>query len=166
MSRSAADLGSTDLPRRTRTWYGAPAHLRAEPGGLCEAGLWGVALPHPSVVNWFIRHGLPADARLRLAYWHELGHLQALPIVVAAALLTTRSARQRGWRYRALAFLGLNGLWEWLAESYVVLKTGRDYLRIYRQTPNVFLIPFWVSMGALSLTMFWCCLSLISQTKE
>lgn len=166
MSRSDTDLGSVELPRRTRTWYGVPAQVRADPGGLCGAGLWGVMLPHPSVVNWFIRHGLPAEARLRLSYWHELGHLQALPMVAIATILTARSTLRHGWGYRVLVILGLNGLWEWLAETYVVLKVGHDYLRIYRRTPNLFLIPFWVSMSALSVMIFLCGRSSVLQEKE
>jgi len=142
------------MPRWTRTWYGAPAEVRTEPNGLCEAGLWGVIVPHPSVVNGFIRHGLPTDARQRLSYWHELGHLQALPVVALVALLTSRAFLHRGWRYRVLVILSLNGLWEWLAEAYVMRKVGHDYRRIYRQTPNPFLIPFWVSVSVLSAALF------------
>lgn len=166
MNRLDSDLRAADLPRRTRTWYGAPAHLRAEPGGLCEAGLWGLALPHPLVVNLFIRRGLPADARLRLSYWHELGHLQALPMVASAALLTSRSRTRRGWRHCVLAVLGLNGLWKLLAETYVVLKTRQDYLRIYRETSNPFPIPFWIGMTILSLATLSYRVSPVEQTKE
>jgi hypothetical protein len=116
--------------------------------------LWGVALPHPSLVNVVIRRGLPVGDRLRLSYWHELGHLQALPLVAVAALIKRASAR-RGRRSLMLSILGLNALWELLAESYVVWKVRGEYLRIYRRTWNPFLIPFWAGMGALSVSLLW-----------
>ena len=142
----------SDPVRWTRTWYGAPARVRAASSSLCEAALWGVALPHPSLVNMLIRRGLPADDRLRLSYWHELGHLQALPLVAVAALMTWASAR-RVRRSLVLSILGLNALWELLAEGYVVWKVRGEYLLIYRRTWNPFLIPFWAAMGAFSVSL-------------
>jgi hypothetical protein len=130
---------SSDSDRWTRTWDGAPARVRTASCSLCEAALWGVVLPRR--VNMLIRRSLPVDGRLRLSYWHELGHLQVLPRVAAAALMTWGSAR-RVRRSLMLSIPGLNALWELLAESYVVWKVRGESLRIYRRAWNPFLIPF------------------------
>ncbi len=87
-----------------------------------------------------IRRGLPADDRLRLSYWHELGHLQVLPLVAVAALMTRASARHAR-RSLMLSILGLNALLELLAESYLVWKVRGEYLRM--RTNRLRIANYW-----------------------
>jgi hypothetical protein len=137
------------LPERTRTWYGAPARVRVGPGGLSDAALWDLALPHPSLVNMVIRHGLAQSDRFHLSYWHELGHLQAIPLVTAAALTRLLVGGARSLR----TVLELNALWELLAGGYVVAKTRGGYFRAYGRVGYVPLAIFWIASAVLSVRL-------------
>lgn len=82
--------------------------------------------PHPQLVNMILRMGLSKDDSMHLQILHELGHLQSLPLMVlAGALLFSLSLPLLP------ALVGFFLLWEILSETYVVLREGRNYLRIY-----------------------------------
>ncbi len=142
-------------PRKVRTWYGLTGEI------VVEGELWHLvrvgrlALPHPPVVNFFIRRGLPREARLQFSYWHELGHLQTLPLAVAYGLwLWARRPRVGRWGIPfqlGFALLLHEGMWEMASEGYVMLRGGAGYREMYRRHPNGFLAAFWGGLAALLL---------------
>jgi hypothetical protein len=150
-----------DTPQQVRSWYGLPGEIVIEHDYWHLVKVASLPLPHPPLVNLFIRRGLPAEERRRLSYWHEFGHLQTLPIAVlhAAWLLSFRSWRRLPWRRRlwrlGAMFLAHEAVWELASEGYVVGKTGRDYRQIYRQHPNRWLALFWTGMSGLALVASW-----------
>ncbi len=146
------------LSRQVRTWYGLPGEI------VIEGDYWHLVrvgpfpLPHPPLVNLFIRRGLPQEERYRLGYWHGLGHLQTLPLAVAHVLWLWRhgpASRPRPLGKRlvrlAAALLVHQAAWELAAESYVAGRAGRSYRRLYRRPPNPFLLLFWAGMAGITL---------------
>lgn len=111
------------LTRKLKTWYGLTLTLRLY--GTHWAAV-GPMPPHPQLVNMILRIGLSKDDSVHLQILHELGHLQSLPLLVlAGALLFWFS-----WPLFT-SLVGLFILWEVLSEAYVILREGRNYLRIY-----------------------------------
>ncbi len=153
-------LSEIDQPRLVRTWYGVDGEV------VIEGELWHwvrlgrVPIPHPPLINLLIRRGLPMQVKRQLSYWHEVGHMQTLPLALAHALLLSRSRRVPLWLHVPLALLGHEALWELAAESYVVWKAGSKYRELYRKRPNPFQPAFWLVMAAISaITTWWlaCC---------
>ena len=106
-----------------RTWYGLTLTLRFY--GTHWAAV-GPMPPHPQLVNMLLRMGLPKEDSIHLQILHELGHLQSLPLMVlAGTALFLFSAPFLP------AAISLFVLWEVLSEAYVILREGRNYLRIY-----------------------------------
>lgn len=135
------------LPLHVPSWYGVNAVVRRAGSLECDIIVGGKEFPHPSLVNRFIRRGLPPDARLRLGAWHEFGHLQTLPFAAlfALALLAAIVRHPRRLLRRLGAVLiGAEAAWELASETYVVTKVGtRAYRRAYaRPNPNLNLTAF------------------------
>lgn len=140
--------------RRVRAWYGLPGTIAIEHAHWHLVTVGPVPLPHPPLVNLLLRRTLPPEERLRLSFWHELGHLQALPFALAHAAWLLRNGPRRPalrWRRLAVGLLAHEAAWELAAESYVLAKVGRGYRRAYREHPNPLLAPFWVGMAVLAL---------------
>ena len=79
-------MSAETLPRRVRAWYGLPGEIVVE-GDHWHLGKVGpLPLPHPPLINRLIRRGLPREDRRALSYWHELGHLQTLPLALIHAV--------------------------------------------------------------------------------
>lgn len=149
---------SKSMPRRVRAWYGLPGEIVIQGDDWHLVKVGPLPLPHPPLINRFIRRGLPRQARLQLSYWHELGHLQALPLALAHALWLWR--RGLGPRHMSLlsrlgwftaALTAHEAAWELASESYVLARSGREYRRLYRKHPNPFLAIFWGGMAGLAL---------------
>lgn len=151
-------MSTEGLPRRVRAWYGLPGEIVIEGDSWHLVKVGPVPLPHPPLVNRLIRRGLPPEARLRLSYCHELGHLQTLPLALAHGFWLWRSrprprsrslASRLGQLSAALAIH--EAAWEVASETYVLARSGRDYRRLYRKHPNPLLAVFWGSMAGLAL---------------
>ena len=73
-------MSSREDPHRVTSWYGLTGEIEVgnELWRLVRVGT--LNLPHPPVVNTFLRAGLPRSDRLRLSFLHEFGHLQTLPV--------------------------------------------------------------------------------------
>ena len=111
------------LTRKLRAWYGLTLTLRFY--GTHWAAV-GPVPPHPQLVNMILRMGLSKEDSVHLQILHELGHLQSLPLMIlvgAVLFLTSAPALP--------AIAGFFVLWEILSEAYVILREGRNYLRIY-----------------------------------
>lgn len=140
--------------QQVRSWYGLPATIVVERGHWHLVRIGPVALPHPPLVNLLLRRGLPSDDRLRLSYWHEFGHLQTLPLALAHAvwLLRRRPARRvPRWQWFVIVLIAHEVAWELASESYVVIRAGCGYRRVYREHRNPLLAAFWVGTALLTL---------------
>lgn len=82
--------------------------------------------PHPQLVNMLLRIGLSKEDSMHLQVLHELGHLQSLPLMILIGALPILFS----WPLLP-SLAGLFILWEVLSESYVILREGRNYFRIY-----------------------------------
>lgn len=139
--------GGFTLPLRVYSWYGVNGVVRAAGGMDCDIEVEGHAFPHPSLVNQFIRRGLPGDVRVLLGARHEVGHLQTLPLaglffltLLAAILYNPRD----GVRKTIGLLVGVQAAWELASESYVVGHIGtRAYSRVYAK-PSLTLVLFWI----------------------
>ncbi len=144
-------------PRVVRAWYGLRAEIEVENEHWHLVRVGGVTLNHPPIVNLILRRGLRREARLRLSFLHEFGHLQTLPVALAhaALLLVIRQRRRRGSR-GALATLSAAvvahaSACELTSELYVAVRAGCDYRRIYRAHPNrIGQVLFWGGLAALA----------------
>jgi len=144
---------------RVRAWYGLPGEIVVEEGGWHLVSIAGIPLPHPPLVNRFIRRGLSRSERLRYSYLHEFGHLQTLPLALLHAgglALLERRRRSRGGagrRARVVALVGAHeALWELASEAYVAVQAGAEYRGAYRRNPFRWRLPvFWSVMGALAV---------------
>lgn len=116
-----------------RTWYGIPTDVSVEDGGWHEVRMGPLALPHPALVNLFLRKGLPPDLRTRMTCSHEFGHLQAVPLAVChAAWLGSRLRSTPGPPSSSAARFGAALLvhaaaWELFAETWTWLENRQTY---------------------------------------
>ncbi len=136
-----------------RTWYGIHGTVVIGPGFRHSAGLGGILLPHPPIVNWLLRHGLPEGAGLDLNVRHEISHLHTLPLAflhaAALAALTILSDHAGG----AGIILGAAGAfagWELMSEALTALSDLESYRREYRGVTAFRRVLFWSLMAALA----------------
>jgi len=147
---SSIEKGSSDW--RT-TWYRLPARIIVSDNGLCDIAPLGIPLPHPSLINLALRRGMPDEARLRLFFFHELGHLQTLPLLLLPLLLLQLKQRTRR-RSLLLNILGLEAFWELTSETYVVWRARHSYAAAWRASRNPAMVLFWPLMLALAALPF------------
>ena len=139
-------------PTEVHTWYGARGRVELHDPLWHIAGIWGLDLPHPPLVNLLIRKGLPREAKLELSFHHEFGHLQMLPF----SLLGTVVLLHRSWRAGRLSWNRLpwlwakhHAFWEMLAESYVMGAIGPRYKALYGNRLHRGLLIFWLGTAIL-----------------
>jgi len=149
---------STGEPWRVQTWYGLPVEILIEGDHWHKVRVGAISLPHPPLVNLLIRRGLPREARERLSYWHELGHVQVMPLALLHAVWLWRRGWDGGHRslagrlaYLASALLTHEVAWELAAESYVAARTWPEYAPLYRKHSKP-LLAFW-SLGVALLVL-------------
>ncbi|MFV1950090.1 MAG: hypothetical protein ACC633_09220 [Anaerolineales bacterium] len=127
--QSKLKYSNKKLRTHNRTWYGLEAEVTVSESNLHQVKLPKITLPHPGVVNWFSRQGLPVDTRLELTALHEFGHLQTLPVPLTHLLLLLWPRRGKpritGWRRFGLILLSHQTIWEVASESYVVASDRR-----------------------------------------
>jgi len=116
----------------------------------------GLSLPHPGLVDIHLHQGIPRREREQLTYWHELGHLETLPLAFLHALalwLTGRRRTDMPWTLRLIVgMLAWLAGWELAAEVYTVGRAGQEYARLYRKAhPRLPMGPlFWAGMSGLA----------------
>ena len=144
-----------EQPFKVRTWYGMPAEILVGRTWHWVKAL-GVPLPHPGLVDIHLRRSIPRREAEQLTYWHELGHLETMPLALLHLWTLWRTGRKRRNVPRTLKFLiGLLAWlagWELTAEFYVMARAGPEYARLYRRTrtPLPLDVLFWVGMGLLT----------------
>ena len=146
------------IRRYTRSWYGLPVEIVIEGDYWHWVKAGPVPLPHPPVVNLIVRHGLPRDARLRLSYFHEMGHIQTLPLALVHMAWVWKHRRGRNsmsWG-RRIVWFGLfiavhQAAWELAAESYVFVHNPGEYKQLYKETRGHPAKIFWLLMSLLAV---------------
>ncbi len=140
--------------QQVKSWYGVTAEIAVENNLWHLVKVGGVALHHPPLVNLVLRRGMPRWERLYLSFLHEFGHLQTIPVAIFHLLWLGRYGRvkKRGVRgslaVLAAAAVAHQAVWELASESYVIVKSGRQYGRIYRKHPNLpGQLLFWIGMS-------------------
>ncbi len=136
------------------TWYGVPYSISVGGSFWHHAGLRGVSVPHPPVVNGLLRYGMNRSSAKRLAAYHELGHLQTLPLdLLHGASLFWLSYHDPAGMFLSgvplvLAFFAFSEL---AAELYTRRALGSFYVRSYRTVPRFQRRVFWYGMSSLVL---------------
>ena len=136
-----------------RTGYGMNGTVVIGPGFRHSAGLGALLLPHPPVVNQFLRHGLPETIRLDLNLRHEVSHLQTLPLAFfysAALAAQMILSNHPGCTGIVIAFAGSFAAWEIMSEALAALGDFGTYRRAYRGVTPIPRVIFWSLMGALA----------------
>jgi len=140
-------MSDITVPGKVRAWYGLSGEILVENELWHLVRLGPISLPHPPLINLFLRAGLPKENRLRLSFEHEYGHLQTLPLALLhLALLRRRRASLGSW---LAALIAHQAVWELAAEGWVVAKLGREYRETYHgrgERPAV----FWLAMLGLA----------------
>jgi hypothetical protein len=129
-------------------WFGINASVIIGPGFLHTAGFGKFLLPHPPVVNWLLRLGLPEEDKYALSVIHEFGHLQTTPPAVIYTLGILGMAYMNGhtaWPEIFFMLVSTHAAWEIMAEGLTVISDISGYSRYYK---NVTVIP---------RSIFWCC---------
>ncbi len=104
-----------------------------------------------------LHQGIPRRERQQLTYWHELGHLQTLPLALLHALTLWLIGRKRKgipWTLRlSIGVLAWLAGWELAAEFYTMARAGQDYARLYRKahTRLPTAAMFWTGMSGLAI---------------
>ncbi len=137
-----------EQPLNMRAWYGLPAEIAV--GELWrQVSVGGLPLPHLGLVDIHLRQGIPHRERKRLTYWHELGHLETVPLALPHALVMWLTGRRRcdtSWTLRLLI-----GTLAWLAGTQpprsVLWRVNDPTMRACaaRRAPNC---PWLCSLGA------------------
>lgn len=141
------------------TWYGLPARAVVGLDGrhLVRAGPF--TLPHPGIVNRFLRSAEDPDASLMLAALHERGHLETMPLAMPLAMLLSAIRCWFVWRRTQLGtaswsttravvdLLMVHVVWEGLAETWVITRSGATY----RWPAAVRAASFWLAVSAACL---------------
>lgn len=145
-----------EQPFRIHSWYGLPAEI-----SVGRVWHWvkasGVTMLHPGLVDLHLRRGLPRQTGAQLNYWHELGHLETLPLALLHALalwLTGRRRQDTPWTLRLLiGLLAWLAGWELAAEFYTLGRAGPEYARLYRKAHPLLPLAlfFWLGMGLLAV---------------
>ncbi len=100
----------------------------------------------------YFRLGLPDEPYYRLSAIHEFGHFQTLPLMALYSIIS-------GWILIATrgsllgivaVLISIHATWEMLAESYVRLRVGRYYAKIYSKMSPLPRLLFWILAGVIS----------------
>lgn len=123
-------MRAAPAPRKVRAWYGLAGEIQVEHGLWHLVRVGRISLPHPPLVNLFLRAPLGRETRLDLSFRHEFAHLQTLPLALLH-VLSLRPWRLRSpWRLAA-ALAAHEAVWELAAEAWVVAEAPEAYRRAY-----------------------------------
>ena len=129
-----------------RLWYGPTAVAILGSGFHHKAGFGHLLIPHPPVANWLLRWGVRQAEGRRLSLRHEIGHLQAAPVVLlylGANLAAAHAAGNLNWRVGLPLATSAHAAWEILAETYVIADDRQFYHRCYQDTSKLPRLLFW-----------------------
>ena len=144
--------------RIRRTWYGVLATVSIGPGFWHEAGFGSLVIPHPPLVNWLLRTGLPEEARTALAFAHEFGHFQTLPLILAYTALLVTLYVVRGSSTVAEVFfllISAHATWEIASELWTKAADYQRYRRYYQWVTPIPRVIFWTAAIILTVLGWW-----------
>ncbi len=145
--------------RQEETWYHLPAEIRVTEAHLHRVRVAGVSLPHPGLVNWIVRRGLPLQTRLELTALHEFGHLQTLPVPLLHVVILAWPRRGHSpyplWSRLLVGLFSHQVAWEVAAESYVAARDARAYRAARPPRDKALYVLFWSGMAFFSLLSTW-----------
>jgi hypothetical protein len=153
---------------RVRSWYSLEAEIDVEEEVWHRVRVDGVPLNHPPLVNLVLRQGLSSTERHRLSFLHEFGHFQTLPLAIVHSLVLYRASPKPVSFLRKIIWwltfaVTHQVFWEIASEGYVVALEREDYMRAYRQKPNLLMPIFWGVMGGVG---FWLHLWLVHKSDQ
>ncbi|NOZ60187.1 MAG: hypothetical protein GXO74_00750 [Calditrichaeota bacterium] len=147
----------TSRPEDVKTWFGLSGKVKVNNGILHRAGVI-IIIPHPPIVNWFLRSRLAKSDKLTLSYDHEFGHLQTMPIFMIYLLLLFviqwRIYRSFDWLNIVIIVIASHALWEFVSELSVIIKLRNSYFDIYRKKLINPIIFAFIMIG-LNLIYWW-----------
>jgi hypothetical protein len=132
------------------TWYDLPGLAVADVDGRHLVRVGPFALPHPGVVNCFLRDAGEPQASVGLAALHEQGHVETLPLAALLSAAVWRSRRRETpWSPARIAadLVTLHVVWEGLAEAWVIGRSGATY----RWPAATRAAGFWLAVAAAGL---------------
>lgn len=136
-----------------RTWFGLHATVTVGPGFVHKAGVGKVLIPHPPVINWLLRRGLPDRVGLKLSFLHEMAHFQTAPFIMlyAIAMLTgTYTAERFNLPQVLFVLVGIQAAWEMLSEASTIIGNSPYYRMCYKGLPKLPRLAFWTAAGILT----------------
>ncbi len=142
---------------KVRTWYGMDGTVIIGSRLMHKSGIGKLIIPHPAVVNWLLRLGLPDSCRSPLRIMHEFGHLQSAPLAVAytaAHYVAIILADRVSLSILVLVLISTHAAWEIMAETYAIMHNAPFYHASYASVSPVSRAIFWISTIALTL-MGW-----------
>ncbi len=140
-----------------RTWFGVEATVGIGSGLIHEAGVGGLVVPHPAVINWLLRRGLGDNARYTLSFTHEFGHLLSAPLALlyAGVLLAVSFATGHANLLNiVLVLVSAHAAWEIASEIFAISSDLQLYRRCYKGVTTAPRIIFWIFTSVLT-TIGW-----------
>ena len=124
------------------------------PGFLHRTGLGWFLIPHPPLVNWLLRQGLPKNSRNALRVTHEFGHLQSAPLAVLYTALNYAAiiaANRANLSNLILVFISTHAAWEIMSEILTIMSDAQFYHKCYEKVSIIPRAIFWFSAIVLTL---------------
>ncbi len=141
--------------RTIRTWYGVNATVIIGPGFLHRGGYGRLVIPHPPVINWLLRRGLPPAVGKNLSFVHEFGHLQSAPaalLYTAANFAALLAAGKATVLTAMLLLISTHAAYEMMAEVLTIRHNRQLYRNCYQKVSKIPRTIFWFAMILLTLT--------------
>jgi len=156
-------MRNTPVGVKKKLWYGVKGSVKIGPGFIHRAGLSGILIPHPPLVNLLLRIGLNQREHLKLGISHEFAHLQSMPFMVVYTIALFIVAwwynDKLGWQWIVLLLLSSHAAWEMMAEAITVIKHKNEYSFIYRNVSPLPRILFWFLTSLLVFIGWYLILS-------
>lgn len=135
-----------------QTWYGLNATIAIGPGFIHRAGWKHFLIPHPPIVNWLLRQGLPENEYDTLSLTHEFAHFQIAPLALpyTVGLIALAVGQDLSWYSMLTVIISTHAVWEILAEMLTILHNRQFYRQCYKKISTVPRRIFWIAMGTLS----------------
>lgn len=147
-------LGNMKKAREQRTWYGVNAVIMIGPGFIHKAGVGKLLIPHPPIVNWLLRRGLPEKTKVALGLAHEFAHFQTAPVAlpyIFGLLAGAIAGGHSGVLQILVLLISTHATWEMMSEMWTIGRDRRFYRDSYAEVspgPRIF---FWLCTAGLTL---------------
>jgi hypothetical protein len=136
-----------------QTWYGVSATISIGPGFIHWAGWRNFLIPHPPLVNWFLRRGLNENDSYILSVTHEFAHFQSAPLALPYTVGLIALAAGEGLSLLSMVtiIISTHAAWEFLSEILTIIHKRQFYRRCYNGISSISRWVFWISTSVLIL---------------